>query len=366
MRKIIIIAFLILFAALAGIFFIQSTQVETDATAKTTKVGVLLSGVRWDCNYCQAHYEAMESIKDRLNLDIVYREHVPGDCYDDIVQLVRDEGCRIIVGVSYNNRAAIEQAAEDFPDIYFLHASGVGYQKNFSSFFGRMYQARYLAGIVAGRKTETGEVGYVAAYPISEVIRGINAFTLGVRSVRPDAIVHVRYCDSWTEDPPAEKAGRELLDEYPIDVMAMHTNSIAPNRLADIRGVWSIGCNLDNADLYPNTYLMACEWRWDSYYYQQILDILQGKFHGSNEWFDMESGIVGLSPFSRHVDVQTRTEVQAAAKKLRNWTFDVFYGPIKDNLGNLRVEAGESMTDDEMLNNFYWYVEGVKIEGQGT
>jgi len=361
-----IIAFLILFAALAGIFLIREGQVETDATAQTTKVGVLLSGVRWDRNYCQTHYEAMEAIREKLNLDIVYREHVPEDCYQDVVELVRNEGCQIIVGVSYDFRASIEKAAEDFPEIYFLHASGISHRHNLSSYFGRMYQARYLAGIVAGHQTQTGELGYVAAFPIPEVIRGINAFTLGVRSVRPDAVVHVSYCGSWIEDRPAEEAGRELLDEYPIDVMAMHTNSISPNRLANTRGIWSIGCNLDNGDLYPDTYLMACEWRWEGYYYRQILDILQKKFHGSNKWYDMETGIVGISDFSPHVSMQTRTEVQAVARKLKNWTFDVFYGPIRDNTGQIRVEAGESMTDDEMLNNFDWYVEGVKIEGQGT
>ncbi len=365
MRKIIIIAFLILFAAMGGIFRIQNSQVDTDATAETTKVGVLLSGSRSDRNYCQAHYEAMESVRGILNLDVIYREHVPEDCYKDIVRLVRDENCRIIVGVSYDFGEAMEKAAEKFPDIYFLHASGISHRHNLSSFFGRMYQARYLSGIVAGRKTATGELGYVAAFPTSEVIRGINAFTLGVRSVRPDAVVHVRYCGSWTEDPAAGEACRELLTRYPVDVVTMHTNSLAPHREADERGVWSIGYNLDNASMFPDTWLVACVWRWNVYYHRKILDCLQGKFHGSKDWIGMEEGIVGLSHFSSHVDAQTREAVQAAGKQLASWDFDVFYGPIADNTGHLRIEAGESMTDEEMLNGFDWYVEGVTIEGQG-
>ncbi len=365
MRKIIIIAFLILFAALAVIFRIQNSEVNPDVTAKTTKVGVLLSGSRADRNYCQSHYEAMESIRPQLNLDIVYREHVPEDCYRDIVSLVREEDCRIVVGISYDFREAMEKAADEFPDIFFLHCSGTERRQNLSTFFGRMYQARYLSGIAAGRMTRTGHLGYVAAFPISEVNRGINAFTLGVRSVRPEAVVHVQFCGSWTEDAPAGEACRELLDRHPIDVVAMHTNSIQPNREADARGVWSVGYNLDNAELFPDTYLTACVWTWEEYYHKHILDCLQGKFHGRHEWLDMTDDVLALSAFSRHIDVRTEAEIEAANSRLRGMDFDVFYGPIRDNTGRIRVEAGESMTDDEMLNHFDWYVEGVEIEKQG-
>ncbi len=365
MRKIIIVSFLILFAALAGIFRIPNAQVETDVTAKTTKVGVLLSGPKSDRNYCQSHYEAIEAIKGELNLDVVYRENVPGDCYNDIVSLIRDEGCQIVVGISYDFGEPMMKAAEKYPDVYFLHTAGTGHRNNLSTFFGRMYQARYLSGIVAGMKTKTGEIGYVAAFPISEVIRGINAFTLGVRSVRPDAVVHVRYCGSWVDDAPAGEACRGLLDRHPIDVVAMHSNSIEPNREADARGIWSIGHNLDNADLFPDSYLTASVWTWNEYYKKQILNCLQGKFHGSHDWIDMEEGIVGLSEFSDQVDPRTKAMVQKANERLRSWEYDVFYGPIRDNTGRLRVDAGESMTDDEMLNGFDWYVEGVAVEGQG-
>ena len=362
MKKIIFIAFFILFAAIAGIYQIQNSQVDTDVTAKTTKVGVLINGSRLDHSYCQAHYEAIEAIRDELNLEIVYFENEPQDCYQDIVSLVQDHGCKIIVGISYEFGEDMMKAAAEYPDIYFFHASGVSYRKNLSSFFGRMYQARYLSGIAAGMNTKTGELGYVAAFPISEVIRGINAFTLGARSVFPDAVVHVRYCGSWQEDASAGEACRELLNLYPIDVVAMHTNSLQPNREADVKGIWSVGYNIDNSVLFPDTYLTACIWRWDVYYYKQILNCLQGKFHGRHDLIDMEEGIVNLSELSKHANPQTKTKVQAADEKLRTLEFDVFYGPIRDNTGHLRVEEGESMPDDEMFNNFDWYVEGVKVE----
>ena len=362
MKKIIVIAFLLLFAAIAGIYRIQRSQLDTDVTARTTRVGVLLNGSRMDHSYCQAHYEAMESIKDELNLDIVYLENVPDDCYKYVLSLIRDEGCKIIVGVSWGFYEPMERAAAEYPNVDFLHVSGTGHRKNLATFFGRMYQARYLSGVAAGMNTKTGELGYVAAFPISEVIRGINAFTLGVRSVRPDAVVYVRYCNSWVEDATAGEACRALFDRHPIDVVAMHTNSLQPHREADARGIWSVGYNLDNAAMFPNTYLTACVWRWSVYYRKQILNCLQGKFHGSHEWIDLEEGIAGLSTLSDHAAQQTLMRIRAAREKLRSRGFDVFYGPIMDNTGHLRVEAGESMPDDEMLNNFDWYVEGVTVE----
>ncbi len=362
MRQIIFIAFFLLFAAIAGIYQIQNSQVDTDVTAKTTKVGVLLNGIRLDHSYCQAHYEAIEAIKDELNLDVIYLENVPMDCYRDIVSFVREKGCKIIVGVSFEFGRDMMKAAEEYPGIYFLHASGVNRRNNFSSFFGRMYQARYLSGIAAGMNTKTGELGYVAAFPISEVIRGINAFTLGVRSVKPDAVVHVSYCNSWLGDDVAGEACRKLLSLYPIDVIAMHTNSLQPHREADASGIWSVGYNIDNAAMFPDTYLTACIWKWDVYYRKEILNCLQGKFHGHHDLMDMNEGIVALSGLSGHADSKTRAKVQAAGEKLQTLEFDVFYGPIRDNTGYLRVEEGESMPDDEMFNNFDWYVEGVKLE----
>lgn len=363
MRKIIIVAFLILTAAITGILQIKTSPQDMDMTARHIKIGVLLGGSRSDRSYCQSHCESLEALRDEFDLEIFYREDVADECYPDIVSLVRDEGCQIIIGTSFHHGQSMEQAARMYPDVYFLHASGLGHRSNFASFFGRMYQARYLSGIIAGMKTKTGHLGYVAAFPIPEVIRGLNAFTLGVRSVRPDAVVHVRYAKSWSDDEPTGAACARLLDRYPIDVVGMHTNSLAPHREAERRGIWSVGCNLDNALSYPNTYLSACVWNWDAYYRRQIRECLQGKFKGSHVWLSMRDGIVAVSPPTSHVDAGAMAAVQAVEGKIRDRTFDVFYGPINDNEGHIRVPEGESMSDDEMLNGFYWYVEGVTVEG---
>lgn len=363
MRRILILAILVLMAVIAGILLIRDDCQNMDLASKTTKVGVLLNGSRSDRSFSQTHYEALESLQDELNLEIICQENVSADCSKDIESLIRDKGCEIIVGVSFGFGQSMQKAAEEYPDVYFLHATGTGHSSNLSSFFGRMYQARYLSGIVAGMRTETGAIGYVAAFPIPEVIRGINAFALGVRSVRPEAQVYVRYCNSWTEDNAAGEAFHNLMDSHPnIDTIALHTDSIQPHREAEKRGVWSIGYNLDNSVEFPKTYLTACIWKWEACYRKEILSCLQGKFHGSHEWMNLEDGIVSLSELTGNVKPGTKKEVLAANIKMRSRTFDVFYGPITDNRGNIRVEAGESMSDSEMLNEFDWCVEGVTVE----
>ncbi len=336
----------------------------TDVTANTTKVGLLITGVQDDRSFCQSHYDALKSLKDEFNLEIVVREYAQEDetAYDKIVGLIKSDGCKIIIAASYNYGEYVKKAAKNYPDVYFINSTGVGKSDNLSSCMGRMYQARYLSGIVAGMKTETGEIGYVAAFPNSEVIRGINAFTLGVKSVRDDAAVHVKYCNSWVADEISGKVANDLMDNYPIDVLTVHSNSMQPNLEAEKRGVWAIGYNMDNAELFPGTYLTACVWNWQYIYHDQILRCLQGKFYGTDVWTDLEYGSVGLSDFTSNVAEGTKEAVEAVKAEFESREFDVFYGPVTDNNGNIRIEEGESMSDDEMLNGFDWYVEGVYVE----
>ena len=179
----------------------------------------------------------------------------------------------------------------------------------------------------------------------------------------PDAVVHVIFFDSWLDDDLAKKASKELLDSYPdIDVLTMHTNSLMPDCVAADRGKWSIGFNRDNSALFADSYLTACVWKWTDYYRRVILSCLQGKFYGRNEWISMEDGIVALSELTSNCAPGTGAAVDEAVRLFESRSFDVFYGPVFDNNGNLRVPEGESMSDDDMLHHFDWYVEGVTVE----
>ena len=364
-KRLLFTAVFILAAVIVGMIFMRDKRVNTDITAKTTKVGLVITGKSNDANFCQTHYDALMKIKDELNLEIMCREQIPENeaCSAAMEELIVKDGCTIIIGASFGYGKYITETAGKHPDVCFFHPFGAEKSINLTSFSGRMYQARYLSGIVAGMRTKTGKIGYVASFAFSEVIRDLNAFVLGVKSVAPDAVVYVKYCNSWVDDEAAETASNALLDRHPdIDVLSMHTNSLMPNRVAENRGIWAVGYNKENASMFPSSYLTACEWQWDSFYKQKILSILQGKFHGTVEWLDMESGVLGLSDLTQNTAPGTQEKVDEAKKRFAGRSFDVFYGPIADNTGTLRVPAGESMSDDDMMNHFDWYVEGVAVE----
>ena len=365
MKKILAVAGGIVIIIIIGIVLITVRETDLEVTREKTKVGLILNGTIDDHSWGQAHYEGMMQCAERLNLEIYYQENVPDNeqCKEYIEELI-DQGCKIIVCNSFGFGEYALEMAVLHRDIYFFHATGVQESDNLATYFGRIYQMRYLSGIVAGLQTETGEIGYVAAYPIPEVNRGINAFTLGVRQVNPDAHVYVEWTQSWTGDEEAEEATEKLLDEHAIDVITIHTDTNRTLEIAEERGVWCIGYNMDNIDLYPNTFLTAPVFEWENFYEPHILECLQGKFAGKHYWDGAETGIVSLAPLSRNVKPGIQNEVDAEARKFMSGTFDVFYGPITDTDGHVRVREMECMTDTEMLNAFDWYVEGVIVNGE--
>ena len=361
-KKIIIIAAAVIIAIVAGIFFINTYDKDTDVTETPTKVGVILNGFKNDKSWSQSHYEALEKTAEKLNLDITYKEYVIPDMVMPVIQELIENGCVIIIENSAVYGEYISAAAELYPEIYFFHAAGTEQRKNLCTYFGRMYQIRYLTGIAAGLQTRTGEVGYVAAFPIPEVNRGLNAFALGVRSVNPEAKIYVRWIGSWTADMAAENASESLLSGHDIDVLAMHTDSVAPLKVADEHGIMSIGYNIDNSGAYPDSLLTSAVWDWEKFYTPQILKCLQGKFEGLNYWESADTGVVDIAQLSDKADSGILQEIEKARERFHSGTFDVFYGPIYDNSGALRVAQGESMTDSAMINDFDWYVDGIVIE----
>nr|MBQ8252647.1 BMP family ABC transporter substrate-binding protein [Lachnospiraceae bacterium] len=362
MKKITIISVVVLLLIIIGMLAMRGNEQDTEVTRETTKVGVLFNGALDDRGWTQSHFEGLSETAEELNLEIMYREEVPFD--DNCITLMQeliDEGCKIIICNSFDYGTYMKQVAEKNPEITFLHATGVETGKNIATYFGRIYQMRYLCGVVAGLQTETDSIGYVAAFPIDEVNRGINAFTLGVQSVNPDAVVHVYWSESWTDDNANTIAANTLIDEYDVDVLTMHCDTTAPLDVAEGRGVWSIGYNKDNSSTYPKSYLTAAVWNWEEFYTPQLLECLQGKFQCKQYWEGAETGLVDLAPLTSNVKEGTEKIVKEKAEQIYSGAFDVFYGPVTDTEGNIRVDAGENMPDAMLLNAFDWYVKGVDI-----
>ena len=360
MKKILITIASFVCVIVIGIFWIRASQKETDITKNQTKVGFVLNGTVNDHSWGESHYNGMEISAKELNLNVMYRENVPENKKSETtIEELINKGCKIIIANSYGFGDWELKCAKRHPDVYFFHATGVKQEDNLATYFGRIYQMRYLSGIVAGLQTESNQIGYVAAHSIAEVNRGINAFTLGVRQVNPKAVVYVKWSESWTGEKENAEAANELIKDTAIDVLAIHTNASSPMEIAEKKGIWTIGYNVDNSKRFPKTYLTAPVWNWEHFYEPRILECLQGKFQGIHYWEGVETGIVNLASFTKNVKPGIAEKVEKEKARLKSGTFDVFYGPIRDNHGKVRVKKGQSMSDEAMLNDFSWFVEGV-------
>ena len=359
MKWIVLVSFLAL-AMIIGVLLVFDSDPEVDDGPQKVRVAMIMTGLRNDHSWNESHYEALQKAEKDLNLEIAYYENVPADSMaQGIMEEAVKNGAGIVIANSYGFGDVELMVARNHPEVKFFHATGLQSATNFTSFFGRVYQLRYLSGIVAGMKTKTNEIGYVAAYNIPEVNRGINAFTLGVHKVNPKAKVYVGWTRSWTDESLAADAARDLFQKHNLDVFTAHVDALTPFEVADERGAWIIGYNRDNAKRFPKHYLTALVWNWENFYIPKIREVLQDKFEGRNYWLGLESGIMNLSDMTEFVEDTIRAVVEEEKDRLIHGKFDVFYGPIEDNQGVLRIGAGESMTDDAMLNRFDWFVKGV-------
>lgn len=271
--------------------------------------------------------------------------------------LIRN-GAKVIFGTTFGYMDFIQEAAKKHPDVIFMHCSGYKDAPNVGTYFGRMYQARYLSGLVAGSMTKKNVIGYVAAQPIPEVIRGINAFTQGVRKVNPKAEVRVIWIFSWF-DPGKEKEASKALIDAGADVLAMHADTGATPQAAEEAGVYVVGYNNDMSTYAPTKHLTAPVWDWSIYYRYAIGNVVKGTWKSEQIWWGLKEGMVGLSPFGKDVPEPVKKLVEEEKAKIIAGKWDVFWGPVKDQSGAVKVPEGKAMTDGEMLS-MNWFVEGVK------
>ncbi|MEG1823871.1 MAG: BMP family ABC transporter substrate-binding protein [Cloacibacillus sp.] len=340
------------------------TTDDRDYTEKRVKVGVLLVGEKHDGGWTEAHYNGFQNAAREIPIDLIYREKIndrdPGviSCVDGLVK----EGAEIIFATSFGYGDYLPQLTKRYPHVKFFHASGIAYSVNLAVYFGRIYQARYLTGIAAGMTTKTNSIGYVAAYPLPEVVRGINAFALGVRSVNKKAVVHVKWTDGWTNYAAAKKQSYSLVKDYNVDILAMHHDSTGPIDVAQEKHIYAIGYNLDRKKDYPQTFLTAPVWNWGPFYKARLLECFEGRFKGRSYMSSLDEGLVTISQLNTLVPLKAVNRIKYAQERLRSRTWDVFYGPIWDNKGQMRVGPGENLSDHHLFNEMDWFVAGVEGE----
>lgn len=342
----------------------QSSSGQTEGAAEEPfKVGFMSVGPIGDGGWNFAHHEGKLGLEANLPwVEATFVENIPEnqDAERTMVQFARD-GCKVVFACSFGYMDYVKKAAAQFPDVYFLNCAHFESGPNYGNYYGRIYQPRYLSGIIAGKMTETNILGYVASHPIPEVIRGINAFALGAQSVNPDVVVKVVWTNSWY-DPAAEKeAGRSLI-EAGADIIAENVDTAAALQAAEELGKYGIGNNTDMSHFAPKAVLTTPIFHWDKFYTLAVEKIKDGKFDElKNYWGGLDEGVVGLAPYGPMVPQDVIDLVEAKKQEIIEGKWDVFTGPIKDQSGTVRVPEGQRMTDEEMLQ-MDWLVEGV----QGT
>ncbi len=300
-----------------------------------------------DAGWTWAHHRGAEQAAAATGATLLTVENI-AEGSPEFDQSVRDfiaDGADAVFATSFGYMDAMEALAAEFPDVDFFHATGYkSNDTNFGNYFGRIYQARYLTGLTAGAATETNEIGYVAAFPIPEVIRGINAFTLGVREANPDATVTVNWTSTWF-DPAVEGEAAQALLDGGADVIAMHQDSTAAGERAEAAGARWISYNSDMCEYAPNAYLSSAIWNWGHYYALAIESVADGSFAGGGTWPGMETGMVQIGSLASDVSQEIRDLIDQRSEEMIAGTFDPFTGPINDQDGNELIAAGETPPD---------------------
>lgn len=377
MRKITKVMALLLTAAM--LFAVVGCGKDgADNNAQTTggnnadfKVGVIHIGNPADgAGYSYAHDKGIVEMQKNLNLtddQIVRKINVAdGDAVATrtAIEECIEEGCKIIFGTSWGYMDTMEEMAKEHPDVIFSHATGYkSNDKNFNNYFGRIYQARYLAGIAAGLKTKSNKIGYVAAMGIdnSEVTGGINAFAMGIESVNPDAKVYVKVTNSWF-DPTMEQQAAEALLDMGCDVLGQHCDTTAPQLAAEARGAFGCGYNSDMTVDAPKAHLTAPIWNWGVYYTKAAKAAMEGKWTNENYFGGMDDGLVDISPLSDNCAEGTKEKIDEARAKIVDGSFKVFEGELFDNQGNKVCEAGQAISDADITGNMNWYYRNVEVK----
>ena len=330
------------------------------AQSQPVKVAFIYVGPVGDAGWSFSHDQGRRYLEKNLpGVKTAYVESVPegADAERILTQFARD-GYKVIFATSFGYMDAVINVAKRFPDVRFEHCSGFKTAPNASTYFGRIYEARYLSGIVAGKMTKSSLIGYVAAHPIPEVIRGINAFTMGVRSVNPGAKVRVVWTNTWYNPASEKEAAKALLDAG-CDVIAQHQDTPGPMQAAEERGKYGISYNSPMMQFAPKAVLTGPVWNWGPYYVKRVRAALDGTWKTGQYWGPMADGIVDLAPFNKAVPADVVKLVNAKKRDIVRGKLHPFSGPVKDNAGKVVAPAGKTLSDAEMLG-FNWFVEGVE------
>ncbi|MBM3487514.1 MAG: BMP family ABC transporter substrate-binding protein [Alphaproteobacteria bacterium] len=341
-------------------FALGASAAPAAAQQAPLKVGFVYVSPVSDAGWTFQHETGRRALQgafgDRIQTSFVENVAEGADA-ERVIRQLAAAGNRVVFTTSFGYMNPTIRVAAQFPDTIFMHATGYRRAKNVGTYLARFEEGRYLTGMVAGRASRSNVVGYVAAFPIPEVVRGINGFTLGLRATNPKAEVRVIWTSSWY-DPGKEREAAEALIAQGADVLTHHTDSTAVVQTAEERGIAAIGYHSDMSKYGPKAHLTAATHHWGKYYERVVAAVLDGKWQSDDVWGGIKDGMIDIAPYGAAVPEDVRRLVDARKADIAAGRFNIFQGPIKDQDGKERIAAGSVMAEKDQLA-FDWYVEGV-------
>ncbi len=311
-----------------------------------------------DAGWTYQHDLGRLQVEKETGVSTSYVENVAEGA--DAERVIRDmakRGDKVIFATSFGYMNYALKVSKSFPQTAFVHATGYKLGKNMGLVNARFYEGRYLTGVIAGEMTKSNVLGYVAAFPIPEVLQGINAFIKGARSVNPDAELRVIWVNSWYDPGKERQAAMTLLSQN-ADVITHHTDSTAVVQAAEEPGKYAFGYHSDMSNYGPKAHLTATTHHWGDYYVKTVKEALAGTWKPSSVWGGYREGMIRLAPLNKAIPAALQSRIRDMEKQMTAGTLHAFAGPVVDQAGKTVVPAGQNMSDDQ-LNKMNYYLEGV-------
>ncbi len=327
------------------------------------KVGFIYVGPTGDFGWSYEHDQGRKAVEEALGDKVVtsYQESVPeGADAERVMTQMALSGHKLIFTTSFGYMDPTLNVAKKFPDVKFEHATGFKRADNVSTYSARFYEGRTVIGHIAGHMTETNTIGYIASFPIPEVIRGINASYLAAKAVNPDVKMKIVWVYTWF-DPGKEADAANALIGQGADIIMQHTDSPAAMTIAEEKGIFAFGQASDMKQFGPNARLSSIIDDWAPYYVKRTQAVLDGTWTSTDTWDGIAPGMVGIGEFSDKVPADVQASANAIVEKLKSGEMHSFTGPINKQDGSAWLADGET-ADDGTLAGMNFYVEGIDGE----
>ena len=376
-KRAIVVAFAAaaaLVLAACGSSSTTSSTHQSTTTGKQMTVAWIYVGSPSDAGWTHQHDLGRQAVQQAFGSKIktVYKQNVPeGPQTTSVIQQLVNSGAKIIFSTSFGYQPSMVAMAKKYPNVYFAQATGTAMGKNLSEYFGAGEDGDYLAGMAAGYATKTGKIGYVAPYPIPEVIREIDAYTMGARHVHPGATVRVVWTNSWF-DPSKERAAAQSLVAAGVDVLGDGVDDPTVGQVAQTNGLKWTGYDSNQNSFAPNAFLTATVYNWAPYYVNSVRAVMGKTWRSSFYYGSIADGMIGIAPFGKSVSATAQKAILKREAEMKNGTFNPFTGPLTKQDGTVGLPAGQTLpvwTPDNpsQLSKYTlnWFVQGVIGSAKG-